>query len=126
MLTRIFLGAIALLFLAFGLWSLLDPLGMTLQLGVETSGPNNVFEMRGVYGGVSLGAAGLTAAGALLPARFERPALWFLVAYMGGYTLSRIVSVFVGDSPTASSWMFASFEVLTFIVASVALRFRTK
>ncbi|MEM5518380.1 DUF4345 family protein [Henriciella sp. AS95] len=123
--TRLFLGLIALLFIAFGLWSLFDPLGMTAQLGVETSGPNNVFEMRGIYGGVSLGAAALTGMGALQPAKFERPALWFLAAYMGGYTLSRAVSLIAGDTPTATSWAFASFEVLTFILTCVALRSRS-
>ncbi len=124
MLIRLFLALIALMFLVFGLWSLFDPLGMTAQLGVETSGPNNVFEMRGIYGGVSLGAAALTGLGAAQPAGFERPALWFLAAYMGGYTLSRAVSLILGDTPTLSSWGFASFEVLTFILACIALRVR--
>lgn len=122
--TRLFLGLIALLFLAFGLWSLFDPLGMTSQLGVETSGPNNVFEMRGIFGGVSLGAAALTGAGAVRPAQYERPALWFLAAYMGGYTLSRILSVILGDSPTFSGWFFAGFEVFAFVVTCAALRAR--
>ncbi|MGB3625485.1 MAG: DUF4345 family protein [Henriciella sp.] len=124
MLVRIFLGLISLMFVAFGLWSIADPLGMTAQLGVETSGPNNIFEMRGIYGGVSLGAAALTGAGALRPASFERPALWFLAAYMGGYTLSRLVSVIMGDSPTFTSWMFASFEVLSFALTCLALNAR--
>ncbi len=126
MLIRIFLALISILFIAFGLWSIADPLAMTTQLGVETSGPNNVFEMRGVFGGVSLGAAALAGAGALKPARFERPALWFLAAYMGGYTLSRLVSLVLGDSPTFSGWFFAGFEVLSFIITCIALRARQK
>lgn len=124
MLIRIFLALLSVLFIAFGLWSITDPLAMTAQLGVETSGPNNVFEMRGVFGGVSLGAGALTGVGALRPAQFERPALWFVAAYMGGYTLSRIVSLILGDGATFSGWFFASFEVASFIIACIALRAR--
>ena len=126
MLTRIFLGAIAILFVVFGLWSIIDPIGMTARLDVTVTGPNAAFEMRGIFGGVSLAAAGLTGAGALMPARFERPALWFLVVYMGGYTLARLVSLIIGDSPTFNGWAFASFEVLSFILASIALIKRPK
>ncbi|WP_018147937.1 DUF4345 family protein [Henriciella marina] len=126
MLTRLFLALIAILFTGFGLWSLIDPIGMTSRLDVNVSGPNALFEMRGIFGGVSLAAAGLTAAGALMPARYERPALWLLVVYMGGYTLARLVSLIVGDSPTFNGWAFASFEVLSFILASLALIARKK
>ena len=121
MLTRLFLGLIALLFLAFGLWSLFDPIGMTSRLDVSVSGQNAAFEMRGIFGGVSFAAAILTAAGAAMPARYERPALWFLVVYMGGYTLARLVSLILGDTPTFNGWAFASFEVVSFFLASLAL-----
>tara|TARA_B100000949_G_scaffold1442_1_gene1218 strand:- start:107 stop:490 length:384 start_codon:yes stop_codon:yes gene_type:complete len=124
MLTRLFLGLIALMFLAFGLWSIIDPIGMTSRLDVTVSGPNAAFEMRGIFGGVSLAASILTGAGALSPARFERPALWFLMVYMGGYTLARLVSLIVGDNPTFNGWAFASFEILSFVLAALALNVR--
>ena len=124
MLIRIFLALIALMFLAFGLWSISDPIAMTSQLDVTVSGPNAEFEMRGIFGGVSLAAAALTGAGAIRPARFERPALWFLAVYMGGYTLARLVSLILGDSPTASGWAFASFEIASFVLTCIALRLR--
>ena len=53
LLIKIFLAAMALMFTAFGGWSLLDPLGMTSQLNVEINGPNGSFEIRGIFGGVS-------------------------------------------------------------------------
>ncbi|MAN72830.1 MAG: hypothetical protein CME85_10370 [Henriciella sp.] len=124
MLTRLFLGLIALMFLAFGLWSIIDPIGMTSRLDVTVSGPNAAFEMRGIFGGVSLAASILTGVGALSPARFERPALWFLMVYMGGYTLARLVSLIVGDNPTFNGWAFASFEILSFVLAALALNVR--
>lgn len=58
MLTRIFLALMALMFAAFGLYSLLNPVQMASGLGVEVGGPNGAYELRGIYGGVSL-AAGL-------------------------------------------------------------------
>lgn len=124
MLIRIFLAFIAVSFLGFGLWSLVDPLGMTSRMAVSVSGQNALYEMRGAFGGISLGGALLAAAGALRPARYERPALWFLAAYMGGYTLSRIFSVVAGDSPTVTGWAFGGFEVTCFILTCIALRVR--
>lgn len=125
MLIRLFLILIAIMFLAFGLWSISDPLAMTSRLDVDVGGPNALFEMRGIFGGVSLGAAMLTAAGAINPPRFERPALFFLLVYMGGYTLARFVSLILGDAPTSSGWTFASFEVVSFILACIALKARS-
>ena len=50
MLIRIFLALMALMFVAFGLYSLLNPLGMAAGLGVEVGGPNGAYELRGIYG----------------------------------------------------------------------------
>ena len=117
---RIFLGAMALMFLAFGLFSLFRPEIMTSNLGVDISGPNGTFEMRGIFGGVSLGAALLCAAGSFQK-QMIRPALWFLIAYMGGYCFARLASVGLGDLPTPGTWWFVAFEAFALIVAMVAL-----
>lgn len=121
MLIRFFLGAIALTYIAFGVFSLVYPDNMTASLGVDVGGPNGSFEMRGVFGGVSLGAAALCLAGALR-ANMIRPALWFIVAYMGGYCFARLASVGLGDLPTPGTWRFVAFEAVTLIIASFALR----
>ena len=94
---------------------------MTTNLGVEIGGPNGTFEMRGVFGGVSLGAAALCLAGAAKD-HMVRPALWFLVAYMGGYCFVRVASVLLGDLPEASAWAFVALEAITLIIAIWALR----
>ena len=109
------------MFFAFGGWSITDPVGMTTQLGVEVGGVSGVFEMRGVYGGISLGGAVLCLAGGLR-SDLERPALFFLVAYMGGYVLGRAASFVAGDSAMASSWAFAGFEAVVFVLAALLLR----
>lgn len=118
--TRLFLIAMALMFAAFGLLSLFRPEAMTSGMGVDIGGPNGTFEIRGIFGGVSLGAAGLCASGAVRQ-RSVRPALWFLVAYMGGYCLARLASVTLGDLPTRGTWWFVVFEAAVLIAALSAL-----
>ena len=121
MLTRIFLALMALMFAAFGLWSLLLPLTMAASLGVEVGGPNGAYEMRGIYGGVSLAAALLCAAGATQPA-LRQPALWFLVTYMGGYVFARAAALLLGPPPTASFIRFIAFETTALVLSIAALR----
>jgi len=125
MITRIYLTGMGLMFTAFGLWSLLDPMGMTSQLGVEIGGPNGTFEIRGIFGGVSLGAAFLCIAAALKDT-LVRPALWFIMIYMGGYCFARIASVMLGDLPEAATWRFVAFEAVAFFVASALLKRRMR
>ncbi|MEL6729017.1 MAG: DUF4345 family protein [Pseudomonadota bacterium] len=118
MITRIFLFLTALMFAAFGVWSITDPVGMTSQLGVTIGGESGVFEMRGVYGGISLGAAALCLLGGLRD-RFEFPALCFIAAYMGGYIVGRGASFVYGDSAGSSNWYFAGYELIMFLISAV-------
>lgn len=117
MITRIFLAFTAFTFVAFGLWSITDPAGMTTRLGVTAGGVSGIFEMRGIYGGVSLGAAILCALGAFR-SRFEFPGLCFIAAYMGGYVIGRAASFAYGDTALAANWQFAGFELVMFIAAT--------
>jgi len=120
MINRIFLALTALMFFAFGFWSISDPIGMTSRLGVDVGGISGVFEMRGVFGGISLGAAILCAIGALRE-RFEFPALCFIAAYMGGYVLGRGASFIYGDTALASNWYFAGYEAVMFVIAGALI-----
>ena len=117
MIPRIFLFLTALMFTAFGFWSITDPVGMTSQLGVTIGGESGVFEMRGVYGGISLGAAALCFLGGLRE-RFEFAALCFIAAYMGGYIVGRAASFAYGDSAGSSNWFFAGYELVMFLIAA--------
>ncbi len=117
MINRIFLALTALMFLAFGFWSITDPAGMTARLGVIPEGPSGLFEMRGVFGGVSLGAGLLCVLGCLRE-RFEFAALCFISAYMGGYVLGRGASFMAGDSAMSSNWIFAGFEAVMFLAST--------
>tara|TARA_R110000787_G_scaffold3868_29_gene15103 strand:- start:16869 stop:17249 length:381 start_codon:yes stop_codon:yes gene_type:complete len=121
MMIRIFLAAMAVCFAAFGLWSLLNPIMMASGLGVEVGGPNGAYELRGIYGGVSLGAATLAGAGAVRSV-MTRPALWFLAAYLGGYVFARGAALALGPPPTADFYVFIGFEIAGFILTLFALR----
>tara|TARA_R100001244_G_scaffold47904_2_gene42672 strand:+ start:373 stop:753 length:381 start_codon:yes stop_codon:yes gene_type:complete len=120
MFIRIFLSLLALTFLAFGIWSLLSPAAMSASMGVELGGPNGIYEARGIYGGVSLGAGLLATAGVFRP-RMIRPALWFITTYMGGYVFARIAGLVAGDAPTTSFLMFVGFETACLVLAVVSL-----
>ena len=124
MIDRIFLSLTALMFLAFGAWSITDPIGMTARLGAEIGGVSGVFEMRGVYGGVSLGLAMLCLLGTLRE-RFLFPALCAVAAYMGGYVIGRGASLLAGDTALSSNWFFAGYELLMFAIAAVLAARRT-
>lgn len=108
------------MYLAFGIWSVTDPVAMTSQLGVTVSGVSGVFEMRGIFGGVSLGAAILCALGTLFT-RFRFAALCFIAAYMGGYVIGRAASFLAGDSAASSNWFFAGYEAVMFVIAVVLI-----
>jgi uncharacterized protein DUF4345 len=120
MFIRIFLGILGLTYFAFGTWSLLDPVAMSSSMGVIAGGPNGIYETRGIYGGVSLGA-GLLAIAGVFRQRMIRPALWFITTYMGGYVFARIVGLIAGDAPTTDFLMFVGFEIACLVVAVVLL-----
>ena len=125
MLTRIFLALVALAYIAFGFWSLTQPIAMAGRLGVDVSGPNGAYELAGIYGGVSLGAASLSAAGAALD-KMRRPALWFLVTYMGGYIFARAVAWGLHGAPTSDFYAFIAFEAAVLVGAIFGLRAQTR
>lgn len=120
MASRLFLGLMAILFSAFGLWSITSPLAMAAQLGVDATGPAAAFEMRGIFGGVSLGAAILCGLGAIRSG-LTRPALYFIATYMGGYAIGRLASLVAGDQAPQSSWIFAGAEFLVLLIATALI-----
>lgn len=121
MLVRIYLFIVAALFAVFGLYAFVDPIGMAAGLGIDVSGPNGAYELRGIYGGISLATALLCAAGALQEG-MRRPALWFLVTYMGGYVFARAAALLLGPPPTLSFLPYVAFETICLLLAIASLR----
>ena len=55
MLTIINLVGTAFVFIAFGLWGLIDPIGMVANLGLDISAPSGATAIRAIYGGFLIG-----------------------------------------------------------------------
>ena len=120
LISRVYLGVIGVMFSAFGIWMLMDPLNGTQTFGMVASGPNAAFEMRGVFGGVSLGMALLALTGAIRT-NYTRHALFGMLAYFGGYSIARTYSFASGEIPAGNGLYFALFEIAMAIVAVVCL-----
>ena len=121
MYVKLFLGLVSAIFVVFGAVALANPIGMAAGLGVEVGGPNGAYELRGIYGGVSLAAAALCAGGAFRAA-LRAPALWFLIVYMGGYIFARATALLLGPPPTIDYVGFVAFELIVLAGAIASLR----
>lgn len=110
---RAYLALAGLALAAFGLWFLIDPIAGAARLGLIVSGDNAAYELRGIYGGVSLALAASALAGAIRPALI-RAAFWPVLAYFGGYTFARLFSILHGEIPTGPYIAYTAFEVAMF------------
>ena len=117
---RAYLALVGISFVAFGGWFLLMSLEAAGQLGLEITGENAAFEIRGIYGGVSLGLALIALTGAALAA-YTRHALFAAVAYFGGYTLARVFSFASGEFPVGAFLYYAIFEIVMAALAILGL-----
>lgn len=117
----VFLGLMGLVFALFGGYALVSPIELTGNLGVEVSGRHGAFEMRGIYGGVSLGAALLCFAGTIWQG-MQRPALYFLLAYTGGYLIARGVAFALDGPPEPVFYSFIGFEAVVALCSALLLR----
>ena len=120
LIVRGFLGLVGAMFLAFGLYSITSPLDMTGGLGLVATGPHASFELRGIYGGVSLGGAVLCFLGSVFPG-LARPALWFVATYMGGYIFGRAYALLADGPPEPYFWSFIAFELIVLLGAVAVL-----
>lgn len=119
--TRLFLAFNVLAFGGFGLLMFFAPQTAVDFLGAPSVSADGFYELRGIYGGVSLGAALLFLAGVLKP-DMQRPALYFILAYTGGYALARIAALPLDGIPSARFRFFAGFEIVSALAALYLLR----
>ena len=118
--TRIFLLIQALIFTGFGIFSFLNPETSMEMLGAPSMSKMGIYEMRGIYGGVSIGAALLFWAG-FFKADMQRPALYFILAYMGGYILARLAALPLDGMPYGKMPFFIAFEAISGLIAFALL-----
>ncbi|HSW12596.1 MAG TPA: DUF4345 domain-containing protein [Solimonas sp.] len=102
-----------LVFAALGLYTLVDPQGAMNAggLGMQLEATAAWSQMRGAGGGVTL-AIGLLLMAALTRDHLERPALWAVVAVLGGLEAGRVVSIFVDGMPPPNVAVGMLFENL--------------
>jgi len=115
-LTRIFLLIQAVAFLVFGIMMFLKPELSIEFLGTGSMSADGIHEVRSIYGGTSLGAAALMFAG-FFKDLMQRPALYFLLAYTGGYAFARIAALPMDGKPGGLIPIFAGLEILTALIA---------
>ncbi|MCI5044257.1 MAG: DUF4345 domain-containing protein [Aquisalinus sp.] len=119
---RLFLLLQTIIFAVFGTLMLLEPIELAARMGMEIGGRNGSFEMRGIYGGVSLGIAVLCLLGSLNVRQYARPALFMLITYMGGYIFARAAAIMLEGPPSAEFWVYIVFEAVTGLCALLLLR----
>ena len=118
---RAFLLFQAVVFGLFGIYSFLNPQATMEILGAPSMSRMGIYEMRGIYGGVSIGAALLFLSG-FLKDHMRHPALYFILAYGGGYVLARFAAMPLDGLPTSKMWVFVIFEVLSTLIAFLLIR----
>lgn len=118
---RLFLAFNVLAFGGFGLLMFFVPQTAVDFLGAPSMSSDGIYEMRGIYGGVSIGAALLFLAGLIKP-DMQRPALYFILAYTGGYALARIAALPLDGIPSTKFQVFAAFEIMSALIALYLLR----
>ena len=119
--TKSFLALYALLFLVFGVYVFFQAPALAENVGYGAPNSNGLYEMRSNYGGVSLGIGLMCLAGALR-AELQRPALFVVLAYMGGYALGRIIALPIDGVPSASLIAYGVFEAVSALLAFALLR----
>ncbi len=118
--TRLFLLLNALLFLGFGIYIFLSAPSVFENMGFGKLGSNALYEVRSNYGGVSLGI-GVLCAVAGFKSQFERPALFALMAYTGGYAIGRILALPYEGTPSSSLIAYGFFEAITATISFLLL-----
>jgi len=119
--TKLFLAFYTLLFLAFGIYVFLQAPALAENVGYGVPDSNGLYEMRSNYGGVSLGIGLMCLAGALR-VELQRPALFVILVYSGGYAIGRLIALPIDGVPSSSLIAYGVFETVSAVLAFTLLR----
>ncbi len=115
--TRIFLLINAIGWALFGFYAFFNPETLrTTILGANTISSDGVSELMAIYGGTCLGAATLFLSAFFKP-HLERPALYFIIAYMGGIAVARFFASFLAGFPSSKFLAFWAIESVSALIA---------
>ena len=118
--TRGFLALYTLLFLGFGVFAFLNPERIMTMMDAASMGSDGIYELRSNYGGVSIGI-GLMCLAAVLRTNLQRPALFVLMAYTGGYAIGRFAALPLDGIPSTNLIAYTVFEAVTALLAFILL-----
>lgn len=119
MLSRVFLGLVALTFLPYGVYCFFVPGALAEAAGVVATTATGSTELRAMYGGLQTGI-GLLAGLAMFRAAWVRPALLATAFVAGGLFFARITGSTLERGWSQYTGMAMAFES-TMLVVSVAL-----
>src|SRR5262245_15795455 len=113
---RVMLGVVAVIFIPFGVWALVDPVTVAgwTQVGLPT--PTALADGRAVYGGLTLGLGVFFALCARRP-EFVQAGLWAVVLTLAGPMSGRLIGVAVDGAGTAETYRTLVSEL---VLASLA------
>lgn len=118
---RLFLATNTLLFLGFGTYAFLNPDLIQSMMGASEMSSAGIYEIRSNYGGVSIGI-GLMCLAASLNTSLQRPALFVLMAYTGGYALGRVLALPLDGIPPPNLVGYAIYEAVNATLAALLLQ----
>lgn len=118
MISRLFLGFIALSIGSIGILYLFDPNLLLARYDLVTGSAGMDNMLRSTYGGLFLASAALFALGIFVSNR-RRDALAFVAIFMTGAALGRIVSMVAVGMPPATIMPLLYFEIAATVIAAV-------
>jgi hypothetical protein len=116
--TRLFLGFSALVWLPYGLFCAVQPTYLAHAAGVIASSPTALTEIRAMYGGLEVGIGALCLC-ALLRRPLVRPALLMLCFVCAGLGLTRLAGLVIDGSGSGYTFGALALEIPSALLASV-------
>jgi hypothetical protein len=116
--TRLFLGFSALVWLAYGVFCVFQPSFLAVAAGVVATSPTATTELRAMYGGLEAGIGALCLC-ALFRSALVRPALLMLCFICGGLGLTRLFGLLLDGSVSAYTFGGLALEIPSAVIATV-------
>lgn len=112
--TQVFLALMGLAFCRVGIDSLIDPVPVLANVGVELNNISALSSMRAVYGGMHL-AFGLFCFYGIF--KHTRIALVLVVLYTAGFVLGRVSGILVDGNPNEFVLTWLTTEIISLAIA---------
>lgn len=110
-LARFSLFLSALMFAAFGLWFLADPVGSARLVEIVLPTTTARIDFRATYGGLNLAIAALLLLAALRPAEHARAGLLLQIAALAGYAGGRLAGMAADSAAPMPMPVILAFEI---------------